>query len=85
MLYSWQDNCPVPLHDLRLLKITYWGYDDTIHEGEIIVHYILAEEVIQIFKELLEHKFPIERMELIDAYKADDIASMQANNSSDRI
>lgn len=79
---SWQPECPVPLEDLRYLTLSYWGYDDHAHEGHLIVHAAIAQEIIDIFAELFDHKFPIERMEIIDYYDADDERSMEVNNSS---
>ena len=26
--YSWRPGCPVPLQDLRLITMSYWGFDD---------------------------------------------------------
>src|SRR5436190_11591032 len=34
MRYSWRPGCPVPLEDLRLLTLTYWGFDGAPHTGE---------------------------------------------------
>lgn len=82
MSYSWRNDCPIKLADLRLLKLFHWGYDGNIHQGELVVHKKVAEEVITIFKELLVQQFPIQRMKLIDEYKADDEKSMEANNTS---
>jgi len=79
---SWKPDGPIALDDLAYLEISFWGYDDQEHIGELIVHKALAQEVLEIFKEIYEKKFPIERMRLIDDYNADDIASMNANNSS---
>ena len=42
----------------------------------------MAEDVLDIFKELYDADYPIERMVLIDEYDAEDNASMAANNSS---
>ena len=42
----------------------------------------LAEEVLDIFAELFDCKYPIERMELIDQYNADDFTSIEYNNTS---
>ncbi len=80
--YSWKDYSPIPLTDLRLLNLAYWGYDGQIHQGELMVHEKVAQEVIVIFQELFELQFPIERMQLIDEYQADDDCSMEANNTS---
>jgi len=79
---SWKPECPVPLHDLRYLTITHWGYDNEVHTGHIVVHEKLAAEMVDIFSELFDAHFPIERMELVDQYNADDDLSMAANNSS---
>lgn len=86
---SWEAACPVPLSELRHLTIPYWGYDDKEHVGEMIVHEKVAQEVLDIFEELFENKFPIQSMKLIDEYfqpnrtkgEVDD-ASMLDNNSS---
>ncbi len=48
----------------------------------MVVHAKLADELVAVFKELFDNKFPIERMELVDLYEADDDRSMAANNSS---
>ena len=79
---SWKPECPIPLEELAYLTLSHWGYDGKVHEGELVVHKKLAREVVAIFKELFEGKFPIERMRLIDYYEADDEASMADNDSS---
>jgi hypothetical protein len=35
---SWRAGCPVPLSDLRLVGLTYWGFDNIAHSGELVVH-----------------------------------------------
>ncbi len=79
---SWKENSPVKLEDLAYIKVTYWGFDDIEHVGELIVHEKLAQEVVEIFKELYEARFPIEKIRLIDEYDANDDLSMADNNSS---
>lgn len=68
--------------DLRLLKILYWDFNDHIQEGELIVHRIIVQEVLDIFQELLKHHFNIDKMKPIDVYGGDDVRSMEDNNSS---
>jgi len=82
MQYSWRDDNPVALEDLRFLKIRHWGYDDLIHEGELVVHALVAQDVVDIFGELFKARFPVEKIRLIDEYQADDEASCTDNNSS---
>lgn len=79
---SWNQLCPVALEQLRSITVSYWGYDDLIHRGHMIVHVSIAQEMVDIFSELFDARFPIERMELIDVFNADDESSMSANNSS---
>lgn len=73
----------ISLNDLRLLNIKYYGFDDRVHEdGAMIVNKDVAEEVGDIFKELYEKKYPIQKVNLIDDYNSVDLKSMMANNTS---
>jgi len=67
---------------LSYLQITYIGFDDVYHTGELVVNAKLADEVLDIFKELYEIKYPIEKIKLIDEYNANDELSMSDNNTS---
>jgi hypothetical protein len=82
MRYSWRPGCPVPLEDLRLLTLTYWGFDGAPHTGEMVVHRDVAGSVTRVFGALFDERFPIQRMRLVDAYGGDDDRSMAANNTS---
>jgi len=80
---SWKEGCPVPIKDLAYLQLSYWGYDDKTHtDGVLVVKKEIAKEVVVIFKDLYRHKFPIEKMKLIDDYGAKDDQSMEDNNTS---
>jgi hypothetical protein len=79
---SWQPHCPVPLEDLRLVAVAYWGYDGNWHQGALIVHAQVASEVQAIFQELFEQRFPFTSILPIDAFDGDDARSMAANNTS---
>ena len=72
----------IAFEDLAYIKLTHYGFDEKIHVGEMIVDKRLAEEVVDIFKELYYKKYPIEKVRLIDEYNADDNLSMNDNNSS---
>jgi len=80
--YEWSDDCPVPLH--RLVKVTFTHVDFQGNEqiGQMIVLDVLGESVMAIFKELFERGFPIEKAIPVDYFEGDDVASMNANNSS---
>ena len=72
----------VDTNQLSYLKITYWGFDEKTHVGEMIVNKNVAQEVLDIFKEVYKAKYPIEKMKLIDEYAANDEKSMADNNTS---
>ena len=80
--YTWRPDCPVALKDLSYLRMSIWGFDHAPHEGELIVHKNVADEVIAIFKQLYEQRFPIERMQLMEVFQGDDEAAMSVNNTS---
>jgi hypothetical protein len=80
--YAWHEGCPTPIADLAYLRISHLGFDGAVHEGELVVHQALADEVVAIFRALFERRFPIEKMKLIDDYQGDDDASMEDNNTS---
>ena len=72
----------VNIKTLSYLKVTHYGFDGELHVGEMIVNAKLAGDVLEIFKELYEIKYPIEKIKLIDEYDADDELSMSDNNTS---
>lgn len=79
---SYGEDCTVPYEDLKYLRLSHIGFDAQTHLGEMIVNKAIAEDVIDIFKELYQAKYPIEKMQLIDEYDGDDNKSMATNNSS---
>lgn len=79
---SYKDNCTVPLSDLRYLHVLHVGFDGKTHDGEIICNKYIADDLLEIFEDLYEAKYPIEKVKLVDEYDADDEASMADNNSS---
>ncbi len=79
---SFKDNCTVPKEDLRYLHVLHKDLDGNTHEGEMIVNYHIAEDVLDILRKLYEADYPIEKIRLVDEYDADDETSMRDNNSS---
>lgn len=76
------NNDNVDINGLSYLKITYFGFDEKSHIGEMIVNKDIAQEVLDIFREVYRKKYPIEKIKLIDEYCADDEKSMENNNTS---
>lgn len=79
---SWREGCPVALEDLRLLEVPHIDFAGEVARGELVVHRDVADDVATVFRVLFLVGYPIERMELVDVYGADDNASMEANNTS---
>jgi hypothetical protein len=79
---SWHAGCPVPLNDLRLITLSYWGFDRSAHTGRLVVHQRWAAKVGRVFHKLYDARFPIRRMKLVDRYRAVDMRSMKADNTS---
>jgi D-alanyl-D-alanine carboxypeptidase-like protein len=59
---TWHADCPVALADLRYVQVSFWGFDDTPHTGEMIVHRTVAEPMTGVFRAMFEDRFPIEDM-----------------------
>lgn len=79
---SHRAGCPVPVADLRLLQVTHLGFDGRPHLGEIVVHRAQASAVVEIFRQLYDARFPVQRMVTVEQYGSDDDRSMAANNTS---
>jgi hypothetical protein len=79
---SWHPGCPVPLSDLRLIRLTYRGFDGARHLGKLVVHRRFAVDVARAFAKVYAKRFPIRRMLLVDRYGADDKESMKHDNTS---
>ena len=78
---SWREGAPVALEDLAYITVKHYDLNGNISTGEIIFHKNLAPEQLEIFHELFEAKYPIDKMLLVDNYHADDGMSMVDNNS----
>lgn len=79
---SYKENCTIPYEDLRYLSVLHYDFDGNIQNGEIICNKLIAEDLMEIFHELYENKYEIDKIRLVDEYQADDDLSCADNNSS---
>ena len=79
---SYKEDCTVALSSLCYVRVLHYGFDGEVHIGELVVNQSIAQEIRDIFLELFDAKYPIEKMVLIDTYKGDDRASMADNNTT---
>lgn len=80
--YPADDSALISLDDLSYLTLLYVNFDGQDMEGEMICNKSIANDLLEIFKELYDNQYPIERIELVDVYQADDESSMENNNTS---
>lgn len=79
---SFPKECTVPRENLRYLRVLHYNFDGEVQTGELICNKTVADDFLNIFRELYVAKYQIARMVLIDDYGANDEASMSANNTS---
>lgn len=79
---SWHRGCPVPISELRLVEVSFWGFDGRAHQGKLILHMSYTSPVVTALRTLYEARFPIRRMQLVEAYGSSDDRSMAADNTS---
>ena len=79
---SWHPGCPVPLGDLRLVSLSYWGFDHKVHRGRLVVNRDATRAVVRVFHQLYDRQFPIRQMVLVDQYGGSDFESIEADNTS---
>lgn len=70
------------LENLRLVDVYYYGFDEKIHKGQLIVHKDVVLDVIEIFELIRESRFPIGKVIPISKYGWSDEKSMRDNNTS---
>lgn len=79
---SYPANSSIPISDLKYVRVQYYDFQNQIQSGELIVHHSIAMDILEIFKELFDAGYQIEKIRLIDEYAGNDEASMADNNSS---
>lgn len=79
---SYPAGCSVPYEELRYLSVLYYDFDGNIQSGELICNKAIARDLTEIFAELFDAKYQIDKIRLIDEYDADDDRSCADNNTS---
>lgn len=79
------EGCSAPdsvLGSLCLVGVEYYGFDGALHRGQIVVRKDLAQEISEIFGEILALKFPVESVIPIKFDKPDNRTSMDTLNNT---
>ena len=64
----WHKGCPVPLSQLRVLSVTYWGFDGRPHPGQFVTNETAVAPLSTVFQRLYQLRFPIRHLSIDDAY-----------------
>ena len=67
-VHRWHRGYPVPLSRLRVVSVSYWGFDRRVHSGRLVVNQAVASPLLGVFRKLYELRFHIHHMALTDAY-----------------
>ena len=51
---TFKENCIVPREDLRYIQALHKDKDGNVHLGEMVVHSLIAEDVLEIFEKLYD-------------------------------
>lgn len=79
---TWEPGCPVEPEELSYLTMTFWGFDGEVHTGEMIVNAGVAADIVGVFEQLFEARFPIEEMRLVTQADLDAPPTGDGNNTA---
>ena len=72
----------ITFDELSYVHILHYDFDGNLAEGELICNQGIAQDLVEIFYELYLNEYQLESVLLIDTFDGDDIASMEADNTS---
>jgi hypothetical protein len=64
----WYSSCPVTLSQLRVLSVSYRGFDKRTHTGQLIVNRTVTAPLARVFRRLYAGHFPIHYMSIRTVY-----------------
>lgn len=70
------------IENLRLVDVYYYGFDEKLHKGQLVVHREVVLDIIEIFEFIRERQFPISKVIPISKYGWSDDKSIMDNNTS---
>ena len=70
------------LENLKLIDVNYYGFDNRLHKGQLVVHKDVVQDIEEIFRFIKESGFPISKVIPISVYDWSDEKSTNDNNTS---
>jgi hypothetical protein len=80
-VHLWHPGCPVALSQLRLLTVTYRGFDGHSHRGRLVTGAAAATPLQTVFRRLYALRFPIREMDPLHPV-GDDTASFECRDAA---
>ena len=78
---TWAAGCPVGVDDLAYVQLTFWGFDDQRHTGELLLNRAVADDVVGVFRTLYEQRFPFEELRVTPRSELDAHPTGDGNNT----
>jgi D-alanyl-D-alanine carboxypeptidase len=60
---NWTPGCPVPIENLRLVRVSYWNFRGEVATGPLVLHEMVADDVLWVFRKLFRARFPIKKID----------------------
>ncbi len=79
---SWRKGCPVAHTSLRVIEANYYGFDEQLHRGSIVVNAAIVDDTVALLQATIDARFPIRSLRPVDDFQGSDAVSMAADNSS---
>lgn len=66
----------ISFSDLREVRVKYYDFKGKVRTGSLVVNKKIALKTAKIFYELYQIRYPVQKLQPIDMYDADDTRSM---------
>jgi hypothetical protein len=61
---TWVRGCPIRAKGLSWVRLTFRGFDGARHTGELLVNRSVAADLVRVFHDLYDARFPLEEMRI---------------------
>ncbi|MGI9157928.1 MAG: M15 family metallopeptidase [Marmoricola sp.] len=78
---TWKRGCPVAPSDLAWVRLTFWGFDQRRHTGELLVNQAVSGQLVTVFRKLYDAHYPIEEMRITRRAELDAPPTGDGNNT----
>jgi hypothetical protein len=78
---TWEPGCPVAADELSWVRLTFWGFDDQRHTGELLVNRSVAEDLVAVFRTLYRDRFPLEELRITTRQELDAAPTGDGNDT----